>query len=72
MTDDQYRTEYGRNNPDRNPLAFTEYWRHRQALRQRVRPYLDGPTINIERAVAEAHSYFQQANTILGSAPPTP
>ena len=72
MTDDEYRLECERNNPDRTPLAFTEYWRHRQALRQRVRPYLEGPTINIERAVAEAHSYFQQANTILGGASPTP
>lgn len=72
MTDDQYRFECGRYYPDRVPLAFTEYWRHRAALRQRVGPHINGPTINIERAVAEAHSYFQQANTILGASPPPP
>lgn len=69
MTENEYKADYNRNYPDRHPRAFAEYWRHRAAVQQRVQPYLNSSPIDIERAVREAHTYFQQNAMILTPTP---
>lgn len=85
MSEQEYRQEYERDYPDRNPRAFTEYWSHRNTVRTRVQPFLtanhpcpaDPSTgaaqpatcYDIEGAVREAHNYFRTAATILTPTP---
>ncbi len=68
MTDDEYRQEYNRNYPNANPRAFTEYWRHRDAVRNLARPFLQAAPIQMNEAVAAIHQYFLQNSTILVAA----
>jgi hypothetical protein len=65
MTDDEYRQEYGRNYPETNPRAFTEYWHHRNAVRNLTQPFLQSSPIRMNEAVAAIHQYFLQNSTIL-------
>lgn len=57
--------------PVPKPLAFNNYWSHRDALKQRICPFLGGPNctgngnIDIVRAASEAKAYFTEASRIL-------
>jgi hypothetical protein len=69
MTEQQYRADYDRQYPDRQPRAYAEYWGRRQAVRQLVQAHLSASPIRISEAVDAVHRYFQQADTILTPAP---
>ncbi|MDD3528364.1 MAG: hypothetical protein PHS77_00675 [Gallionellaceae bacterium] len=69
MTEQQYRQDYDRNYPDRQPRAYAEYWNHRQAVRSLVEPMLRGSPIRMRDAVVAAAQYFQRPNTILAATP---
>jgi hypothetical protein len=71
MTADEYKADYRRNYADRDPKAWTEYWNHREAVRQLVEPHVTAKSIQIEEAVIAVHKYFQQADKILASAKPS-
>ena len=70
MTEADMRSELN-NNLITLPKAFANYWAHRDALKQRVCPFLGGPNctgagnIDIARAASEAKAYFTDATRIL-------
>lgn len=65
MTDSDYQMEFRRNQLGETSRALNEYWNHRAAVRQLVQADLTASPIRIQQAIAAAHGYFQQANTIL-------
>jgi hypothetical protein len=65
MTEDQYKGEYARHYPDREPLAFAQYWAHRARVQAVAQPFLSATPMRWSEAVAAVHGYFQQAGTIL-------
>jgi len=69
MSESDYKADYNRKNPDRNPRAFTEYWGRRQPVRDLVQAHLNASPVRIDEAIAEAHRYFRQADTILAANP---
>lgn len=69
MTDAQYRQDYDRHHPDRQPRAYTEYWNHRQAVRNLARPMLQSSPIRMAEAMTAVHNYFKRPETLLGPAP---
>ena len=69
MSDQEFRADYDRHYPDRQPRAYTEYWNRRQAVRQLAQPHLSASPILIVEAVNAVHRYFQQADTILVPSP---
>jgi hypothetical protein len=71
MSQDEFQREYRASIRSETPsLAFTEYWRHRDTVRTRVQADLNASPIRIDNAVATAHRYFQQTNTILAAVSP--
>lgn len=72
FTDDEFRREYRRHYPDRDPAALVEYFNRRAAVRSAVAANLAANPIQIEEAVRTIHTMFQQANTILLPPPPAP
>jgi hypothetical protein len=69
MTEQKYKQDYDRNYPDRQPLAYTAYWNHRQAVRNRVLPMIQSSPIRMNDAVTALHNYFKQPATILTANP---
>jgi len=67
MSDQEYKKEYERNYPDKNPQAFTRYWQHRNPVKQLVKADLDASPIRFEKAVSAVHGYFQKPETILAA-----
>lgn len=69
MPEQEYRADYDRNYPDRQPRAYAEYWGRREAVRQLVQADLAASPIRIVEAVTAVHRYFQQPDTILTASP---
>lgn len=65
MSDSDYQMLFKRNQLGEDSRALTQYWSHRAAVRQLVEADLKASPIRIQEAIAAAHRYFQQANTIL-------
>lgn len=65
MSEQKYKQTYDRDYPDSNPRAYTQYWRHRNAVKTLVQADLQANPIRIQQAVRKIHQYFQRANTIL-------
>jgi hypothetical protein len=66
MTDAQYRQDYDRNHPDRQPLAYAAYFAsHRARVRQIAQPFISGNPIRFDEAAAAIHQYMQTAPTLL-------
>jgi len=65
MIEQKYKRECDVTSPDRNPRAYTEYWNHRDRVRQLVLPHISRNAIDMERAVEVANNYFRQPTTIL-------
>jgi hypothetical protein len=68
MSDSEYQMSFKRNQLGEESRALAQYWSHRAAVRQLVEADLKASPIRITEAIAAAHKYFQEANTIL----PTP
>ena len=64
FTERQYRADYDRNYPDRHPRAYTEYFAHRDAIRQLVLADLNASPIRFTEAVRKIKEYCMQPNTI--------
>jgi hypothetical protein len=69
MTEDQYKADHDRHDPDSSPLAYTEYWNHRAALEAAARPHLDASPIEIEEAIEAVRTYLTDAGRILEAVP---
>ena len=65
MSEEQYRADYRRRYPDREPRAFEAYWGHREAVQRLVEDHLSAAPIRIEEAVEAAHDYFRSSDRIL-------
>lgn len=65
MSEAEYKKTYEANLAAKNPRAYTEYWRHRDKVKNLVNADLTANPIRIEQAISKAHKYFQAANTIL-------
>ena len=65
MTDDEYQALMRRSGLGEESRALAQYWTHRAAVRRLVEADLKASPIRIQQAIAAAHTYFQQANTIL-------
>ena len=65
MSEEEYRADYRRRYPDREPRAFEAYWGHREAVQRLVEEHLSASPIRIEEAVEAAHDYFRSSDRIL-------
>lgn len=65
MSDADYKADYDRNYPDRQPRAYTEYFtNHRNALRTLVQADLAANPVNLLAAMAKIKTYCQAPATI--------
>jgi hypothetical protein len=69
MSEEKYKREYTVMYPKRDPKAWTEYWKHRDALQKLTDPMLKSDPIQIEEAIAAAHEFLQREDNILASKP---
>jgi hypothetical protein len=69
MTEEKYKQELTKVNPDRQPRAFKEYWGRRDAIRQLVTANLSANPIQIEEAAKAIHDYCRRDDAILASIP---
>jgi len=65
MSEDEFRRNYEMEHPDRQPLAYQQYWGHRARIQELVREHLDASPMRWDEAVTAVHGYFQQAPTLL-------
>lgn len=65
MSDDEYQALMRRSGVGEASRALAQYWTHRAAVRRLVEADLKASPIRIQEAIAAAHTYFQQPNTVL-------
>src|SRR5258706_5513763 len=64
MSDAEYQADYRRNNPDRGPRAFTEYFNRRAAIRALVQADITASPIRFQEALQSIINYCKQPANI--------
>ncbi|HEX5112257.1 MAG TPA: hypothetical protein VFV79_05390 [Saprospiraceae bacterium] len=65
MTETEFKEDYERKIPDKNPKAYTSYWAHRTAIKNLVQADLAANPIRFTDAVKKIHDYCRQPANII-------
>ena len=65
MTDAEFKEDYERKYPDKNPKAYTSYWTHRPAIKQLVQAEIASSPIQFTAAVKKIHDYCKLPANII-------